>query len=132
MSSNSLAKPGQPLHFLNWKCWRCVTGAGDVLDASGAGLSDFYGAVAALLLEHAPAKDVPLQDEVIWRDQAADDGFAQASTGIDDGLVTGASDRIRGEHDAGRVSRHHALHNDGQRDPFLGEPALLPVADSTV
>ena len=89
-------------------------------------------APSQMALHDPPAVARVAQDEVVGRDQAADDGLAQSGAGVDNGLVSCAGDGIGGENHPGGVGGNQPLHDDGQFHRHGGEPVMLAVGDGAV
>ena len=106
--------------------------AGDLLDAAAGS-----GTHLDLMPPQAPFDDPPAeasfaQDDLVRRDEAADDGLAQSRAGVDDRFVAGAGDRVGGEQHAGALGGDQSLHDNGELHAGVGEAVLLAVADGPV
>ena len=96
---------------------RALFAIGDDLAVFGAHRRLFRGVCAAI--DHIGVR----------RHLAADDGFAEPETGVDDHLAALAGGGIGGEEDAGDIGRHHQLHHHGHGHGVLIDAVLVPVGD---
>jgi hypothetical protein len=72
---------------------------------------------------------VAANHEAVRRDSAGNQRLAKSPAGFNDDAVGAARDRVGGEDDAGRISRHELLHYHGHGRLVVGKPVLGAVVE---